>query len=106
MRQTIAAATLISVVVTAIALGSALAIATATPTVFGDTIFFMKLPDNPTIVGIVGVLFLEDAVVTTLTLIALGVVPAVVLMIRLRREDCSLRALGVLRLRLRGKRLR
>jgi hypothetical protein len=44
-------------------------VATATPTALGDTIFFMKLSDNPTIVGIVGVLFVEDAVATTLTFI-------------------------------------
>jgi hypothetical protein len=72
----------------------------------GDTIFLMKLPDNPTIIGIVGVLFVEDAVASTPTFITLGVVPAALLMIRLRREDCSLLVLGVLRLRLWGKRLR
>jgi hypothetical protein len=66
----------------------------------------MKLSDNPTIVGIVGVLFVEDAVATTSTFIALGVVPVVLLMIRLHREDSSLLALGVLGLRLWGKRLR
>jgi hypothetical protein len=77
--------------------------ATATPTALGDTIFFMKLPDNPTIISIVGVLFVEDAVATTSTFIALGVVPTALLMIRLRREDCSLLALGVFGLRLWGK---
>jgi hypothetical protein len=56
MRQTITAATLVLVVVAAIAPRSALAVAMATPTALGDTIFFMKLPNNPTIVGIVGVL--------------------------------------------------
>jgi hypothetical protein len=106
MRQTIAAATLVPVVVAAIAPGSTLAVATATPTVLGDTIFFMKLPDNPTIIGIVGVLFVEDVVATTSTFIVLGAVPAALLMIRLRREDNSLLALGVLGLRLWGKRLR
>jgi hypothetical protein len=105
MRQTITAATLFPVVVVAIALGSTLAVATATPTVLADTIFFMKLPDNPTIIGIVGVLFVEDVGATTSTFIALGAVPATLLMIRLRREDNSLLALGVLGLRLWGKRL-
>jgi hypothetical protein len=96
MRQTITAATLVTVVVAAIAPGSTLAVATATPTALGDTIFFMKLSDNPTIIGIVGVLFVEDAVAVTSTFIALGAVPTVLLMFRLRREDSSLLALGVL----------
>jgi hypothetical protein len=100
------AATLVPVVIAAIVPGSALAVAMATPTMFGDTIFFMKFLDNPTIVGIVGVLFVEDAVAMTPTFIALGVVPVALLMIGLRHEDCSLLALGVLRIRLWGKRLR
>jgi hypothetical protein len=106
MRQTIPAATLVPVIVTAIAPGSTLAVATATPTVLGDTIFFMKLLDNPTNVSIVGVLFVEDAVAMMLTFIVLGAVPAVLLMIRLHREDSNLLALGVLGLWLWGKRLR
>jgi hypothetical protein len=97
--------TLVPVVVAAIAPGSTLAVATATPTVLGDTIFFMKLSDNPTIVGIVGVLFVEDAVATTSTFITLGAVPAALLMIRLRREDSSILALGILGLWLWGKHL-
>jgi hypothetical protein len=100
------AATFVSVVVTTIALGSNLAVATATPTALGDTIFFMKLSNNPTIVGIVGVLFVEDAVAAMSTFIAFGTVPAVLLMLRLRCEDSSLLALGVLGLRLWGKHLR
>jgi hypothetical protein len=72
----------------------------------GDSILFMKLPDHPTIIGIVGVLLVEDAVTTAATLIAIGVVPAALFMIRLRREDSSLITLGVLVLRLWGKRLR
>jgi hypothetical protein len=79
--------------------------ATATPTALGDTIFFMKLLDNPTIIGIVGVLFVEDAVATTSTFITLGAVSATLLMIRLHRKDSSLLALGVLGHRLWGKRL-
>jgi hypothetical protein len=98
--------TLVPVVIVAIAPGSTLVVATATPTALGDPIFFMKLPDYPTIVGIVGVLFVEDAVATALTFIVLGVVPAALLMIRLHREDSSLLTLGVLGLRLWGKRLR
>jgi hypothetical protein len=105
-RQTIAAATLVSVVVAAIAPGSTLAVATATPTALSDTIFFMKLLDNPTIVGIVGVLFVEDAVAATSTFVALGAVPVALLMLGLCREDSSLLALRVLGLRLWGKRLR
>jgi hypothetical protein len=69
----------------------------------GDPIFFMKFPDYPTIVGIVGVLFVEDAIATVSTLIAVGVVPAALLMIRLRREGNSLLTLKVLGLRLWGK---
>jgi hypothetical protein len=72
----------------------------------GDAIFFMKLLDNPTIVGIVGVLFVEDAVAATSTFIVLGAVPVALLMLRLHREDSSLLALGVLGLRLWGKCLR
>jgi hypothetical protein len=98
--------TLVSVIVVAIAPGSTLVVATATPTMLGDTIFFMKLSDNPTIVGIVGVLFVEDAVMATSTFIALGAVPTALLILGLRREDSSLLALGVLGLRLWGKRLR
>jgi hypothetical protein len=97
--------TLVTVVVAVITPGSALAVAAATPTALGDTIFFMKLLDNPTIVGIVGVLFMEDAVAVTSTFIALGVIPAALLMLGLCREDGSLLALGVLRLRLWGKHL-
>jgi hypothetical protein len=100
------AATFISVVVAAIAPGSTLAVATATPTALGDTIFFMKLLENPTIIGIVGVLFVEDAVAATSTFIVLGAVPAARLMLRLCCEDGNLIALGVLGLQLWGKHLR
>jgi hypothetical protein len=62
----------------------------------------MKLSDNPTIIGIVGVLFVEDAVAMTSTFITFGAVLAALLMIRLRRKDNSLFVLGVLGLRLRG----
>jgi hypothetical protein len=89
-----------------IAPGSTLVVATATPTALGDAIFFMKLSDNQTIIGIVGVLFVEDAVAATLTFITLKAVPAALLMLGLRCEDSSLLAFGVLRLRFWGKRLR
>jgi hypothetical protein len=64
----------------------------------------MKLSDNPTIIGIVGVLLVEDAEAAASTFIALGAVPAALLMLRLRREDSSLLTLGVLGLWLWGKR--
>jgi hypothetical protein len=102
-RQTLAVATLLAVVVAMIAPGSTLAVAAATPTMLGDTIFFMKLSDNPTIIGIVGVLLVENTEAATSTFITLG---AALLMIRLRREDSSLLSLGDLGLRLWGKRLR
>jgi hypothetical protein len=105
-RQTVAAATFLSVVVAAIAPGSTLAVAAATPTALGDAVFLMKLPDNPTIVGIVGVLLVENAVAATSTFITFGAVPAALLMIWFRCEDSSLLSLGVLGLRLWGKHLR
>jgi hypothetical protein len=104
-RQTLAAVTLLAVVIVTIAPGSTLAVAAATPTALGDTIFFMKLSDNPTIIGIVGVLLVENTEVATSTFITLRAVPAMLLMIRLCREDNSLLSLGVLGLRLWGKHL-
>jgi hypothetical protein len=74
-RQTLAAATFLAVVVAAIALGSTLAVAAATPATLGDAVFLVKLPDNPTILGIVGVLLVDNAVAATLTFIAFGAVP-------------------------------
>jgi hypothetical protein len=105
-RQTLAVATFFAVVVAAIAPGSTLAVAAATPAALGDTIFFMKLLDKPTIVCIVGVLLVENAVAATSTLIAFGAVPVALLMIWLRREDSGLLSLGVLGLWLWGRRLR
>jgi hypothetical protein len=101
-RQTLAAATFLAVVIAAIAPGSTLAVATATPAALGDTIFFMKLSDNPTNVGIVGVL-VENAVAATTTFVAFGAVPTALLMIGFHREDSGLLSLGVLGLRLWGK---
>jgi hypothetical protein len=105
-RQTLTTATFLAVVVAVIAPGSTLAVAAATPAALGDTIFFMKLLDNPTIVGIVGVLLVENAESATSTFIAFGAVPVALLMVRLHREDSSLLSLGVLGLQLWGKRLR
>jgi hypothetical protein len=73
--------TFLAIVITAIAPGSTLAVAAATPATLGDTIFLVKLPDNPTILGIVGVLLVDDAVAATSTFIAIGTVPAALLMI-------------------------
>jgi hypothetical protein len=89
----------------AITPGSTFAIAAAAPTALGDTISFMKLSDNPTIIGIVGVLFMENVVAAAPALIAFGAVPAALLMLGLCHEDGSLLALGVLGLWLWGKRL-
>jgi hypothetical protein len=65
----------------AIAPGSTLAIAAAASATLGDAVFLVKPPDNPTILGIVGVLLVDDAVATTSTFLAIGVVPTVLLMI-------------------------
>jgi hypothetical protein len=69
------------VIVAAIAPGSTLAVAAATPAMLGDAIFLMKLSDNPTIIGIVGVLLVENAVAAMSTFVAFGAVPAVLLVI-------------------------
>jgi hypothetical protein len=66
----------------------------------------MKLPDNPTIIGIVGVVIVEDAITVSSALVPLGVVSTAVLLLRLRHEDSSLLALGFLWLGLRQRRLR
>jgi hypothetical protein len=66
----------------------------------------MKFSDYPTIASIMGVLLVEDAVAALSTLTTLGVVPAVLFMITLRREGSNLLTLRVLGLGLWGKRLR
>jgi hypothetical protein len=63
----------------------------------------MKLPNDPTIISIVGVTLVEDAVSVSHALVALGVVSTAVLLLGLHREDSSLLALGVLRLGLRQR---
>jgi hypothetical protein len=97
--------TLVPVVVAAVAPRSTFVVATATPMMLGDSVLFMEFLDYPTIISIVGVLLVEDTVAASSTLITLGVVPAALLMIRLRREGSGLLALRVLRLGLWGKRL-
>jgi hypothetical protein len=105
-RQTLAVATFLAVVVAAIASGSTLAVAAAAPAMLGDAFFLVKLLDNPTIVGIVGVLLVDNAVAAMSTFIAIREVPTALLLIWLCRKDNSLLSLGVLGLRLWGKRLR
>jgi hypothetical protein len=56
----------------------------------------MKLPNKPTIICIVGVTPVEDAVSASSALVMLRAVFTVVLLLGLRREDISLLALGVL----------
>jgi hypothetical protein len=89
-RHTLAAATFLAVIVAAIAPGSTLAVAAATPATLGGAVFLVKLPDNPTIVGIVGVLLVDNAVAAMPTFVTLGAVPAALLMIWFSREDSSL----------------
>jgi hypothetical protein len=55
----------------------------------------MEFSDNPTIISIVGVRLVEDAVAASSTLITLGAVPATLLVVRLYRKGSSLLALGV-----------
>jgi hypothetical protein len=66
----------------------------------------MEFANYPTIIGIVGVLLVEDAIATSSTFVTLGVVTAALLMIKLRCEGSSLLTLGVFGLGLWGKRLR
>jgi hypothetical protein len=66
----------------------------------------MEYLDYPTIIRIVGVLLVEDAVTASSPLVKLGAVPTMLLVVRLRREGSSLLALGVLRLGLWGRCLR
>jgi hypothetical protein len=89
-------ATLVPVVVAAVTSGAASAVAPATPVVLGNSIFVMELSDDPTIIGIVGVPLVEDAVAASSTLVTLGAVPAMLLLVRLRREGNNLLALGIL----------
>jgi hypothetical protein len=65
----------------------------------------MEFPDYPTIISIVGVLLVEDAVAVSSTLIALRVVPTTLLMIRLHRDGSSLLTMGIFGLGFWQKRL-
>jgi hypothetical protein len=94
-RRVVAPVTLIPAIVTAVTSGAALAVATATPTALGDSILVMEFSDNPTIISIVGVCLVEDAVAVSSTLITLGAVPVTLLVVRLYRKGSSLLALGV-----------
>jgi hypothetical protein len=96
VQWVVASETLVPVIVAAVTSGAASAIAPATPAVLGDSIFVMELFDDPTIIGIVGVALVEDAVAASSTLVTLGVVPATLLVVKLRREGSSLLALGIL----------
>jgi hypothetical protein len=55
----------------------------------------MEFLDNPIIISIVGVHLVEDAIAASSTFIMLRAVPAMLLVIRLRRKGSSLLALGV-----------
>jgi hypothetical protein len=86
----------VPVVVAAVALGVGSAVALATSAALGDSIFIMKLLDDPTIISIVGVPFVEDAVAASSTLVMLRAVPTMLLLVGLYREGSSLLALGIL----------
>jgi hypothetical protein len=88
--------TLVPVVVAVVTSGAASIVAPATPAALGDSIFVMELLENPTIIGISGVSLVEDAGAASSTLVTLGAVPVMLLVARLRREDSSLLALGIL----------
>jgi hypothetical protein len=98
--------TLIPVVVAAVASRAASAVAPAAPVALGNSVFLMELPDDPTIISIVGVTLVEDAVTASSALVMLGEVPTTVLLVGLRCEDGSLLALGVLHPGLWERRLR
>jgi hypothetical protein len=83
-----------------VAPGVTAVVAVISPMAFRHTIIFMKLLDNPTIISIVGVALVEDAVLASSALVTLRAVFVMVLLLGLHREDNSLLALGVLWLRL------
>jgi hypothetical protein len=58
----------------------------------------MELPDDPTMISIVGVALVEDAGAVPSTLVMLGAVPTMLLLVGLHREGSCLLALGILRL--------
>jgi hypothetical protein len=79
-----------------VAPGAAVDVAAIAPMAFRHAILFMKLIDNPTIISVVGVALVEDAVPASSILVVLGAVFTVVILLGLRREDSSLLALRVL----------
>jgi hypothetical protein len=88
--------TLVLIVVAVVASGAASVVAPATPVALGDSVFFMELLNAPTIISIVGVTLVEDAVAASSTLVTLGAVSAMLLLVGLRREGSCLIALGIL----------
>jgi hypothetical protein len=88
-----------------VASGAAMVVAAAAPMALCNSILLMKPPDDPTIISIVGVALVEDAVTTSSALVTLRAVSAAVLPFGLRHEDNNLLALGVIRLGLRQRRL-
>jgi hypothetical protein len=105
MRR-VAPMTLVPFVVAAVTSGTALAVTTTAPTALGDSILFMEFSDNPTIISIVGVLLVEDAVAVSSTLIMPSVVPVTLLVVMLRCKGNTLLVLGVFLLGLWGRYLR
>jgi hypothetical protein len=101
-RQIIVPVALVAIIVATVTSGATATVAVVAPAVLFHTILFMKLSDNPTIVSIVGVTLVEYAVSASSAHVVLGAVSAVVLLLRLHREESSLLALGVLRLDLGG----
>jgi hypothetical protein len=97
--------TLILVVIVAVTLRAASAIAPVAPAALGESVLIMELPDDPTIISMVGETLVEDAVTASSALFKLRAVPAMVLLVGLRREDKSLLALVVLYLGIWERRL-
>jgi hypothetical protein len=102
-RRIVTPVAFVAIVFALITSGAATAITAVAPTVLCHAILLMKLPNDPTIISIVGVTLVEDAVSVSHALVALGVVSTEVLLLGLHREDSSLLALGVLRLGLRQR---
>jgi hypothetical protein len=96
VQRIVVSVSLVAAVVVVVASGAAMVIAAVAPMALCQAILFMKLLDNPTIISIVGVVLVEDAVSVSFALVALGAVFTVVLLLGLHREDSSLLALGVL----------
>jgi hypothetical protein len=76
------------------------AVAAASPTTLGLAVLLIELSDHPTIIGVVRVCLVEDAESASTALVTLGAVVMAVVLFRLRRENSSLLAFGVLWLEL------